>query len=141
MFASFRRSVELARNYPSLYFVGLLSQDDISSAFGPATHLARSWIYTPLITITVFLAQCLSSDHSCREAVSKLIAWRVRNNMKPCSSETGAYCIAREQLTETQCRDLARQAGKQLGWRKGDAAHCLLSCVPFPSPGFTRTPR
>ena len=84
MFASFRRSVELARHYPDLYFVGLLTLDDIRSAFGAATVLGRSWIYNPLITITVFLTQCLSPDHSCREAVSKLIAWRVRNQMKPC---------------------------------------------------------
>jgi len=114
MFASFRRSVELARHYPDLYFVGLLTHDHIRSAFGAATVLGRSWIYNPLVTITVFLTQCLSPDHSCREAVSKLIAWRVRNQMKPCSADTGAYCIARDQLTEKQCQDLARQTGKQL---------------------------
>ena len=114
MFASFRRSVELARHYPDLYFVGLLTLNDTRSAFGAATVLGRSWIYNPLVTITVFLTQCLSPDHSCREAVSRLIAWRVRNQMKPCSADTGAYCIARDQLTEKQCQDLARQTGKQL---------------------------
>lgn len=132
MFALFRRSVELARHYPDLYFVGLLTHDDISSAFGVATARGRSWIYSPLVTITVFLTQCLSSDHSCREAVSKLIAWRVRNKIKSCSPKTGAYCISRDQLTEKQCQDLARQTGKQLedsapkGWLWHGRRVCVI---------------
>ena len=37
----------------------------------------QGWIYSPAVTIWVFLAQCLSADHSCREAVAQLIAWRL----------------------------------------------------------------
>ena len=54
-----------------------------------------SWvnrIYTPLVTLWVFLGQVLSADHGCRAAVSRLIAHRLSQGQDPCSSETGAYC-------------------------------------------------
>lgn len=49
-------------------------------------------IYTPLITLWVFLNQVMSQDHSCRAAVSHLVAHRVSQGQRPCSAETGAYC-------------------------------------------------
>ena len=33
-------------------------------------------IYSPLVTLWVFLGQVLSADHSCRAAVARLIAHR-----------------------------------------------------------------
>ena len=41
MFATFRLSVQEARDHKDLYFAGLLSQHDIDSAMGDATALAR----------------------------------------------------------------------------------------------------
>ena len=55
MFASFRSGVETARRHPDLFFAGLQTEEDIRSAMGDATALCRRWIYTPLVTITVFL--------------------------------------------------------------------------------------
>jgi hypothetical protein len=57
-------------------------------------------IYTPLVTLWVFLGQVLSADHSCRAAVARLIAHRVSRGLKACSSATGAYCQARKRLPE-----------------------------------------
>ena len=37
----------------------------------------RDGFITPAVTVWVFLAQCLSPDHSCRDAVAQLIAWRL----------------------------------------------------------------
>lgn len=51
-------------------------------------------IYSPLVTLWVFLGQVLSQDHSCRAAVARLIAHRVSRGQRPCSAETGAYCQA-----------------------------------------------
>ena len=78
-------AVQEARGHKDLYFAGLLSQHDIDSAMGDATALARRWIYKPIVTLTVFLTQCLSPDHSCREAVSKLLAWRTKQGLTSCS--------------------------------------------------------
>lgn len=110
----FRRAVEQARCQQGLYFAGLLSEQAILSAFGLAREVWQGWVYTPAITVWVFLAQCLSADHSCREAVAGLLSWRLARGLSPCSAETGAYCMARDRLPEETCRQLLRQTGLQL---------------------------
>ena len=74
MDAAFRQEVAQARRQGKFYFAGLLSEDHIHKAFGPARWLWQGWIYTPAVTIWTLLAQCLSPDHSCRDAVAQLIA-------------------------------------------------------------------
>lgn len=71
-------------------------------------------IYSPLVTLWVFLGQVLSADHSCRAAVARLIAHRLSRGQPPCSAETGAYCQARKRLPEKFFSDVARQTGKAL---------------------------
>jgi hypothetical protein len=77
MFQSFRSAVADARRHGSLHFAALLPQDRIEKAFGRARWLWQGWIYTPAVTVWGFLSQCLSADHSCRDAVARLIAWRL----------------------------------------------------------------
>ena len=74
----------------------------------------RAGIYGPPVTIWVFLSQCLSMDHSCRDAVARLITWRVARGLRPCSADTGAYCTARDSLPEPACHQLVRQTGTGL---------------------------
>jgi hypothetical protein len=114
MFDSFRGAVLRARLHGDLYFAALLEEQPILEAFGPASSLWQGWIYTPAVTMWVFLSQCLSPDHSCREAVGRLAAWRVAQGRKPCSPDTGAYCAARDALPETACHDLVRRTGREL---------------------------
>jgi hypothetical protein len=114
MDAAFRRAVADARRHEGLYFASLLSEDRIQKAFGTARWLWQGWIYTPAVTIWVFLAQCLSSDHSCRDAVARLIAWRLARDLRPCSADTGAYCTAREDLPEEACFQLMRETGRRV---------------------------
>jgi hypothetical protein len=114
MVYSFRTAVADARRHGDLYFAALLSQDRIRKAFGTARWLWQGWIYPPTVTVWVFLSQCLSPDHSCRDAVARLIAWRVARGQKPCSAETGAYCTARNDLPEEALHELVRDTGKQI---------------------------
>lgn len=114
MFAAFRAEVAAARQYGDLYFASLLSAEVILSALGVASSLWQGWIYTPEVTIWVFLSQCLSADHSCRDAVARLAAWRVAQGLEACSADTGAYCTAREYLPEEVCKQLVRQTGQEL---------------------------
>jgi hypothetical protein len=114
MDVAFRQAVGQARRQGKFYFAGLLSEDHIHKAFGPARWLWQGWIYTPAVTIWTFLAQCLSPDHSCRDAVAQLIAWRVAGGQKACAAETGAYCSARDGLPEGACSQLARDTGRQV---------------------------
>ncbi len=114
MFASFRAEVAAARRHGDLFFAALLSQEVIVSALGAASSLWQGWIYTPEVTVWVFLSQCLSADHSCRDAVARLAAWRVAQGQAACAADTGAYCTAREDLPEEACLQLVRQAGREL---------------------------
>ena len=100
MDGAFRRTVAEARRHGDLYFSVLLSEERISKAFGKARVVWQGWIYTPAITVWVFLTQCLSADHSCRDAVASLIGWRLAAGLPACSADTGAYCTARNNLPE-----------------------------------------
>jgi hypothetical protein len=110
----FRRAVAEARRSGSLCFASLLEADRIDAALGEARADWQGWVYTPAVTVWVFLAQCLSSDHSCRNAVAQLVAWLLAQGRKPCSSETGAYCTAREALPEEACRQLVCETGRSV---------------------------
>lgn len=114
MFDSFRSAVAEARRQGDLYFAALLDRQSIIESLGEASSLWQGWVYTPAVTIWVFLSQCLSPDHSCREAVARLAAWRVKQGLAPCSSDTGAYCTAREALPEAACRELAHRTGRSV---------------------------
>jgi len=114
MVLSFRAAVAEARRHGDLYFAALLSEDRILKAFGAARAGWQGWIYTPAATLWVFLSQCLSPDHSCRDAVARLVAWRVAEGLRPCSAQTGAYCTARSDLPEEGLHELVRDSGKHV---------------------------
>lgn len=98
----------------SLPFSDILSVDFIEQAL---TALQVCWVdrvYTPLVTLCVFLGQAMSADHSCRAAVARLIAYRVAHKETACSAETGAYCQARKRLPEGFFSQIARQTGQRL---------------------------
>jgi putative transposase len=114
MVHSFHATVAEARRHGDLYFAALLPRDRILKAFGTARAAWQGWVYTPAITVWVFLSQCLSPDHSCRDAVARLIAWRLTQGLSPCSADTGAYCTARSDLPEEALHALMRDAGKQV---------------------------
>lgn len=114
MIGEFRAAVGAARRDRELYFAALLPEERILEAFGEARALWQGWIYTPAVTVWVFLSQCLSMDHSCREAVSRLVAWRVARGLRACSADSGAYCTAREDLPESTCHQLMHETGADL---------------------------
>jgi hypothetical protein len=81
------------------------------------TEVCVSWIdrvFSPLVTLWVFLSQVLSADHSCRAAVARLLAHRVARGHKPCSGKTGAYCQARARLPEKFFCGVAGAVGRAL---------------------------
>ena len=114
MVPSFRATVAVARRHGDLYFAALLPKDRILNTFGVARAVWQGWVYTPAVTVWVFLSQCLSPDHSCRDAVARLIAWRVAQGLASCSADTGAYCTARSDLPEEVLHQLVRDTGRQV---------------------------
>ena len=108
-----------------LPFSNVLSEETIAPALEALDLAWKDRIYTPLVTLWVFLGQVISADHSCRAAVARLIAHRVSQGQKACSSRTGAYCQARKRLPEeffarVTClvgRALDCQANSQWLWK------------------------
>mgnify|MGYP006295388247 FL=1 len=114
MDVAFRSVVARARRHGQSYFASLLPEDRIIAAFGNAIGVWQGWIYTPAVTIWVFLSQCFSADHSCREAVAGLIAWRLAQGKSRCSADTGAYCTARDAIPNEVSRTLMRNTGREV---------------------------
>ena len=98
----------------NLPFSDILSTELIEQALTALQVGLIDCLYTPLVTLCVFLGQVLRADHSCRSAVAHLIAYRVARKQRPCSAETGAYCQARKRLPEEFFSQIARQTGCQL---------------------------
>src|SRR4029077_13905704 len=97
-----------------LPFSNVLSEDLVTRALASIQGFWLDRIYSPLVTLWVFLGQVLSADHSCRAAVARLIAHRLGRGQGPCSAETGAYCQARQRLPEEFFSEVARQTGRAL---------------------------
>ena len=80
----------------------------------------RDCLFTPLVTLWMFLTQVLSADGSCRQAVAKLLAFlaarEVGTQIGPdgADPETGPYCKARKRLPERLVSRLAQETGQQL---------------------------
>ena len=100
----FRQQVQFLRRQflqnGDLPFTDILTEKVVAQAL---TALSKDWldrVFSPLVTLWVFLGQVLSADHSCRAAVARLIAHRLARGQPPCSAESGAYCQARKRLPE-----------------------------------------
>jgi hypothetical protein len=97
-----------------LPFTKVLSEDLVTRSLTAFNVFWKDRIFSPLVTLWVFLSQALSIDHSCRAAVARLIAHRVSQGQKPCSARTGAYCQARERLPEEFFSAVAGSVGRNL---------------------------
>lgn len=110
--ASFLRQQFLQED--GLPFSSVLSEGTVAQALETIDVGWVDRIFSPLVTLWVFLGQVLSADHSCRAAVARLIAHRLSRGQPPCSSETGAYCQARKRLPERFFSSVARLTGQAL---------------------------
>jgi Transposase DDE domain len=106
--------VEELRTAPQLPFHDLLDPASVQRALEDNHVRFRDRIFSPLVTLWAFLSQVLSPDHSCREAVARVIAFRVASGEEPCGPETGSYCKARRRLPLKVLTDLARGRARQL---------------------------
>ena len=115
--ASFRAQLGTLRRQflqdGNLPFTDVLTEEVIAQALAAVTGWLDR-VFSPLVTLWVFLGQVLSADHSCRAAVARLIAHRLARGQRPCSPQTGAYCQARRRLPESFLAGVARQTGRAL---------------------------
>src|SRR5919202_1118580 len=118
--ASFREQLGALRRQflqdGDLPFTNVLTEEVVAQALAAVTGWLDR-VFSPLVTLWVFLGQVLSADHSCRAAVARLLAHRLARGQRPCSAETGAYCQARQRLPETFFADVACSVGRGLDAR------------------------
>ena len=125
---------------PALLYAQILSAEIVAQIVFQEEGETDDRIYTPLVTLATFLFQILSNDHSCRNAVARLRAWRVAQGLPPCSLATGGYCTARKRLSETLLPRLVRAASRRLqekapsNWLFHDRSVVIVdgTCVSMP---------
>jgi hypothetical protein len=99
---------------PGLPFIDVLPADLLTEILREHGVDFRERIYSPLVTLSMFLSQCSDADPSQRQAVARLLAQRLAEGKSACSSDTGAYCKARQRLPENVIAELTRQTGERL---------------------------
>lgn len=97
-----------------LPFTDVLSADVLAEALVAAGVVWKDRVYTPLVTLWIFLGQAMNADHSCRAAVARFVALRVSQGQRECSSHAGSYCQARKRLPEEFFARIARGVGRAL---------------------------
>jgi Transposase DDE domain len=108
---------------PELPFARLLERTVVEQALRDEQVTFRDRLFTPLVTLWIFVSQVLDPDHSCRQAVARFCAWRAAHRLPPCSADASAYCKARRRLPEGLLARLTRVTGRRAhdqvppGWR------------------------
>src|SRR3954451_10714690 len=86
---------------PELTLGQVTSTKWISEVVGQEIGKTCDRVFSPLVTLALFLGQVLSDDHSCRAVVARLLAWRAARGLPECSPDTGGYCKARRRLPDS----------------------------------------
>ena len=103
-----------------LPFADSLTERSILDAHG-VTY--RDRLFSPATILWGFLSQVLSDDHSCRDAVARIIAHRAAAGLETCSPNTASYCNARGRLPTGVLCTLAKRTARELqaaaaeGWK------------------------
>jgi hypothetical protein len=101
-----------ARN-EGLPFADVLTECSIRHALAEHGVRYRDRVFGPVTTLWGFLSQVLSDDHSCRDAVARVIAHRAASGLEACSPNTASYCNARARIPTAVLRTLARRTARR----------------------------
>jgi hypothetical protein len=110
-FDSLREHLDRHQGLP---FLDHLSPARVDASCRDRGHSWRERIYTPWITLGLFLSQVVSDDHSCDDAVDRFQKYRYDRGLPAVSTDTTSYCEARRRLPETVFWDLVRQTGRSI---------------------------
>ena len=106
-----QRARRLAASTDVDMFASLLSRPDLLDCIEALLPRHRERLFSPVETLSMFMAQALSADRSCRKAVDDLAVKRLRSGSSPCSTRTGGYCRARQRLPVEMVSTLVRTTG------------------------------
>ncbi|MGZ3304161.1 MAG: IS4 family transposase, partial [Isosphaeraceae bacterium] len=110
-FDSLRNQLGTQQGLP---FLKSLSRALVEQACRLCNHVWRERIYTPWVTLGIFLSQVLSDDHSCDDAVERFQKFRYDQGLPAVAPETSSYCEARQRLPEELTWELVRRTGQAI---------------------------
>ena len=121
-----RRILTHAENADAYGFFNLLTGPQLLADLDSLLPEHRERLFPPSETLSMFMAQALSADGSCRQVVDDAAVKRLIAGMTPCSSNTAAYCKARARLPQAMIEALTRRTGEVVAdgacdpwlWRK-----------------------
>src|SRR5262245_2486035 len=96
-----------------LPFADVLTEASVLDALNEHGVEYRDRVFSPVTTIWGFLSQVLSDDHSCRDAVARVIAHRAASGLAVCSPNAASYCEARGRLRTGVLQTLARRTAQE----------------------------
>jgi hypothetical protein len=97
-----------------LPFADILTEANIREVLNDHGVKFRDRVFSPVTTIWGFLSQVLNDDHSCRDAVSRIVAHRAANGKAVCSPNTASYCNARSRIPTSVFSTLATRTAQEL---------------------------
>jgi hypothetical protein len=97
-----------------LPFANVLTEANILDVVNDYGIKYRDRVFNPVTTMWGFLSQVLSDDHSCRDAVARVIAHQAASGARVCSPNTASYCNARSRLPTNVLRTLAMRTAQEL---------------------------
>ena len=97
-----------------LPFADVLTEARIHDSLDEHGVRYRDRLFNPVTTLWGFLSQVLSEDHSCRDAVTRIIAHRAAGGLGTCSPNTASYCNARGRLPTAVLCTLAKRTAREL---------------------------
>jgi hypothetical protein len=109
-----KRVTTYRANSSSYSFFNLLTSNAFLDKVESLLPDHRERLYPPTETLSMFLAQAMSADRSCQNAVNQAVLQRLHGGLSVNSTHTGGYCRARQRLPLELISQLARYVGEQI---------------------------
>jgi len=108
------------RSNNGLQFFNLLTSPELFDQVEACIPDHRERLFPPTETLSLFVAQVMSSDQSCQQIVNQAAIQKITMGLPACSTHTGAYCRARQRLPQEMVERLTRFIGTSLSERSPD---------------------
>jgi hypothetical protein len=112
-----------AKNSDSYAFFNQLTAPEFLNTVESLLPEHRERLFPPTETLSMFLAQAMSADRSCQQAVNEAAVKRLAGGLPDCSTHTGAYCRARQRLPLEMISTLTRYTARVMTERTPDTWH------------------
>lgn len=109
-----RRLAHYANTCDSYSYFNLLTNDTLLDEVESLLPDHRERRYPPTETLSMFLAQAMSSDRSCQNIVNQAAVDRALGGLPSVSTHTGGYCRARKRLPTKMVSTLTRKLGQSI---------------------------